>query len=102
MTWALANWLFCGFLECFGVVVGYLVELIGTPLFPLFNLKHPRDFKPMLGYSPGSPTRRKIWDTAGYKRVSYAFEGMCVWEKGVMLLPRGIERDSVRPWRVWN
>ena len=23
-------------------------------------------------------------------------------EKGMMLLPRGIERYSVRPWRVWN
>ena len=27
---------------------------------------------------PGSLTRRKIWDTAGYKRVSRAFEGMRV------------------------
>ena len=31
---------------------------------------------------PGSLTRRKLWDTAGYKRVSRAFEGMCVQEKG--------------------
>ena len=23
-------------------------------------------------------------------------------KKGMMLLPRGIERYSARPWRVWN
>ena len=28
--------------------------------------------------SPGSLTKRRIWDTAGYKRVSHAFGGMCV------------------------
>ena len=27
-------------------------------------------------------TRRNVWDTAGYKRVSHAFEGTCVQEKG--------------------
>ena len=32
----------------------------------------------VLWYPPGSLTRRKIWDTAGYKRVSLAFGGMCV------------------------
>ena len=32
----------------------------------------------VLWYSPGSLTRRKIWDTAGYQRVSHAFEGMCI------------------------
>ena len=36
----------------------------------------------MLWYSPWSLTRRKIWDTAGYKRVSRAFAGMCAQEKG--------------------
>ena len=36
----------------------------------------------MLRYFPGSLTRRNMWDTAGYKRVSHAFEGMCVYEKG--------------------
>ena len=35
----------------------------------------------LLWYCPGSLARRKVWDTAGYKRVSHAFEGMCVWEK---------------------
>ena len=30
----------------------------------------------VLWYSPGSLTRRKIWDTAGYTRVSHAFEGL--------------------------
>ena len=29
----------------------------------------------LVWYSPGSLTRRKIRDTAGYKRVSHAFEG---------------------------
>ena len=32
----------------------------------------------VLWHSPGSLTRRKIWDTAGHKRVSHAFEGMYV------------------------
>ena len=32
----------------------------------------------VLWHSPGSLTRRNIWDTAEYKRVSHAFEGMCV------------------------
>ena len=32
----------------------------------------------VLWHSPGSLARRKIWNTAGYKRVSHVFEGMCV------------------------
>ena len=36
-------------------------------------------FKVQLSWhSPGSLTRRRVWDTAGYKRVAPAFEGMCV------------------------
>ena len=35
-------------------------------------------------------TRRKIWDTAGYIKVSHAFEACAYRKKGVMLLPRGM------------
>ena len=53
----------------------------------------------MLWYPPGSPTRRKIWDTAGYKRVSHVPLKACAYrKKEMMLLPRGIERSSARPW----
>ena len=36
----------------------------------------------VLWYSTGSLARLNMWDTAGYKRVSHAFEGMCVQETG--------------------
>ena len=36
----------------------------------------------VLWYSTGSLTRRRIRDTAGYKKVSHGFEGVCVMEKG--------------------
>ena len=55
-----------------------------------------------LWYSPGSLTRRKILygirlDIKGFHMRLKA----CAYrKKGMMLLPRGIKRYSVRPWRV--
>ena len=56
----------------------------------------------MLWYSPGSLTGRNIWDTDGYKGFGMPLKACAYRKKGMMLLPRGIERFSVRPWRVWN
>ena len=55
----------------------------------------------MLRYSPGSLTRRKIWDTGGFKRVSNGSTACAYRKRGMMLLlPRGIARYSVHPWHV--
>ena len=54
----------------------------------------------MLWHSPGSLTGRNIWDRAGYKRVSRSLTACAYRKKGMTLLLRGIERYSVRLWRV--
>ena len=53
-----------------------------SPNLPYFCMYAAYQGGPVLWYSTGSLKRRKIRDTAGYKRVSHAFEGVCVKEKG--------------------
>ena len=60
------------------------------------------DYGMVLWYSRRSLKRRKIWDVAGYKGFHMPLKACAYRKKGMMLLPRGIERYSVRPWRVWN
>ena len=59
----------------------------------------------VFSWEPNLLKGRELWDTAGYKRVSHVCMSLkaCTYKKkGMMLLPHGIERYSVRPWRVWN
>ena len=56
----------------------------------------------VLLHSNGSLTRRKIFGTIGYKGFDMPLEACAYRKKEIMLLPRGIERYSVRRWRVWN
>ena len=57
----------------------------------------------VLWYSTEILTRHKIWDTAGYKGFYMTSLKACAYRrKGMMILPRGNARYSVRPWRVWN
>ena len=55
-------------------------------------------------YSPGSLTRRKIWNRIrlGLKGFHMALKACAYRKNAMMLLPRGIEHPTVRPWRVWN
>ena len=46
----------------------------------------------LLWYSPGSLTRHKIWDTAGYKGLRMPLKACAYRKKGMTLLLRGIER----------
>ena len=56
----------------------------------------------VLWYCTRGPTRRTIWDAAGYKGFHMPLKACAYGKNGMMLLPRGIARCSVRPWRVWN
>ena len=56
----------------------------------------------VLWYSPGSLERPIIWDTARYKGFYMPLKACAYRKKGMVLLPRGIARYSVRPWRAWN
>ena len=57
-------------------------ETRASPNLPHFCMYTTHQGGLVLWYSPGSLTRRKIWDTAGYKRVSHAFDGMCIGKRG--------------------
>ena len=54
----------------------------------------------MLWYYPGGLTRRKILDMAGYKGFHMPLKAYAYRKRGMMILPHGIERYPVRPWRV--
>ena len=56
----------------------------------------------VLVHSNGSLTRRNIFGKIIYKGFYMPLKACAYRKKGMMLLPRGIERYSVRRWRVWN